>query len=302
MPAGPGEVYRIDPVTGEVRFGNFDEQTGTGQRLDTAERQPDPCRSLPVRGRGRSGNVAPDRLTVLGTTPGGGLPTGITAVTNLGPARDGADEEPIEETLRRAPEELKIRDRAVTAEDYEFLAAEATNDVVIRARLPPRLQAADAPGGGAWRAAIRGCSPASCARPAPSTRRSFPTRLSVPRPEPTQDQIRLVQALPRPAPRPHRPARGRRAAVPAGHRQRRHDRLAARHRRRRGPERVKAETLERIKAFLHPTRGGPDGTGWRVGQPVFVSDLFPAIMPTEDIGYICSCRSSPTSRPTTSRR
>ena len=58
--------------------------------------------------------------------PLGRMPSGISAVTNLGPVRDGADEEPIDDALRRAPEQLKIRDRAVTGDDYEFLAREAT--------------------------------------------------------------------------------------------------------------------------------------------------------------------------------
>ncbi len=53
-------------------------------------------------------------------------------------------------------------------------------------------------------------------------------------------------------------------------------------------DKVKADTLGRIKAFLHPTRGGTDGSGWQLGQPVFVSDLFQAIMPAEDLGYISS--------------
>jgi hypothetical protein len=49
---------------------------------------------------------------------------------------------------------------------------------------------------------------------------------------------------------------------------------------------IEADTRRRIRAFLHPTRGGPDGTGWNVGDPVFTSDLFKALMPTEDLGYI----------------
>ena len=88
-----------------------------------------------------AGNVAPAQVTVLGVP----VP-GITNVSNPGPGLDGADEEPIEDTLRRAPEELKIRDRAVTADDYEFLAREASNDVRIVRCLTPRLQAAVAPG------------------------------------------------------------------------------------------------------------------------------------------------------------
>lgn len=56
---------------------------------------------------------------------------------------------------------------------------------------------------------------------------------------------------------------------------------------------VRSQTLDRITAFLHPTRGGPGGTGWQVGQPVFSSDLFQAIMPAADLGYISSLQIKP---------
>jgi hypothetical protein len=49
---------------------------------------------------------------------------------------------------------------------------------------------------------------------------------------------------------------------------------------------VHDETLARIVAFLHPTRGGPDGSGWRVGDHVSTAELFQVIRPTEDLGYL----------------
>ena len=39
---------------------------------------------------------------------------------------------------------------------------------------------------------------------------------------------------------------------------------------------------------LHPVLGGLDGQGWQVGQSVFIADLFKAIMPPENIGFISS--------------
>ena len=46
------------------------------------------------------------------------------------------------------------------------------------------------------------------------------------------------------------------------------------------------EVRKRIRAFLHQVRGGRDGTGWAVGQSVFMADLYRAIMPDERIGFI----------------
>jgi hypothetical protein len=56
------------------------------------------------------------------------------------PARDGTDEEPIEEAKHRAPEALRSRDRAVTVEDYERLAGTAAPGIAHVRCLPPQLE------------------------------------------------------------------------------------------------------------------------------------------------------------------
>jgi hypothetical protein len=290
LPAGPGQVYRADPVTGEISFGNHDERTGLGH--GTIPPAGSRIRALSYRhvAGGESGNVAPGRVTILGPTPQGGLPAGITAVTNLGPGQGGSDEEPLEDTLRRAPNELKVRDRAVTAGDYEFLAAEATTDVVITRALPPQLQDADAPNNPpAWRRGDPWGFAGISRAPGTVNVVVVPDQgLAVPRPEPTPDLLREVSAhldqrrdltahLTVLSPR-YLPVIAQveliiwQQAIDAGADQ----------------NKVRADTLQKIKAFLHPTRGGPGGAGWQLGQPVFVSDLFTAIMPPEDLGYITS--------------
>ena len=144
LPPGPGKVYRVNPVSGEINFGNYDEQSKQGHgSIPPAGSQVQALSYRYVAG-GTAGNVAPGRVTSLGTTKVGAMLSGVTGVINLGPGLDGSDEETIEDTMRRAPEDLKIRNRAVTAEDYEFLAREATTDVFIARCLPPRLQ--DFPG------------------------------------------------------------------------------------------------------------------------------------------------------------
>jgi predicted phage baseplate assembly protein len=288
FPPGSAPVYRIDPVAGEVRFGNFDEQAGRGN----GSVPPSGSRIRAARYRyvdaGGSGNVGPNQVVIVGTMPTGGLPTGITDVNNLGPAREGADEEPIEETMRRAPEELRIRYRAVTVDDYEFLAREASNDLTIRRCLPPRVHILDGPGAPPpWRAGDPWEFGGLIRAPGTVNLVIVPNRgLEVPRPEPTQDQIRLVQGYLD----ARRDLTSRLEVVPPRYLpvivnveimvwQQALDAGADR-------PGIEAETRNRIQAFLHPTRGGPGGTGWAVGQPVFTSDLFRALMPTEDLGYI----------------
>jgi hypothetical protein len=295
LPAGPGNVYRVNPVTGEISFGNYDDQTKEGHgAIPPAGSQ---IRALSYRyvAGGTAGNVAPGRVTALGTTLSGALPTGITGVTNLGAGFDGSDEEPIEDTLRRGPEELKIRDRAVTAEDYEFLAREATTDVFIARCLQPRLQDFDGPtippNPQAWKRGDPWTFGSIIRAPGTVNVIIVPDQgPGVPRPEPTRTLLRETQAYldQRRDLTAHLAVLGPRylpvivqmdlviwqQALDAGADQ----------------NKTRADTLQSIMTFLHPTQGGPDGSGWQVGQPVFVSDLFKAIMPPEDIGYISSLR------------
>ena len=72
-------------------------------------------------GGGRAGNVAADALTVLRSP----IP-GVDTVTNPRPATGGVDAEPLEHARARASMEIRSRYRAVTAEDFEFLAGEAS--------------------------------------------------------------------------------------------------------------------------------------------------------------------------------
>lgn len=283
LPAGAGKCYRLDPVTGEIMFGNFDERGNTGHG------------SVPPRGAavtatgyrwvagGAEGNVGDGRIAVPVHTL-----TGIASITNHGPGFDGSDEEAIDNTLRRAPEVLKTRDRAVTAEDYEFLAREATTDVVSARCLPPRLQELDEPTAGVWKKGdpwrFAGISrepgavtvvvvtdEGSAALPQPSAfviqevrryldqRRDLTARLDVVGPRYLPVRVSVSVKL-------------WQQAADAG--------VTAND--------VAATIKTAINRFLHPTQGGPAGTGWSVGQSVLVSDVFRAIAPSADIAFISS--------------
>ncbi len=305
LPEGPGQVYTIDPVAGEIRFGNHDQATQpTGHGSIPPKRPPSPPpgsvwdivaqRYRYVAG-GANGNVAGGTLTELATPV-----TGIIAVTNVVAAFGGSDEEPIEETKRRAPELLRNRYRAVTIEDYAYLAREVTTDVAKVQALAPRSGSTGAP----WTFGGIDRSPGNV------------TLIVVPyprpneaRPEPTPKLVREVQA----------------------DLDRRRD-LTARLRvtgPRYLPVRVTADMyvwqsaiagglldptlngadayaalVQRIQRFLHPVTGGADGTGFEVGQSLFIAELFNAIKPDGDIGYLAliaveaqTPAYSPTARP-----
>ena len=283
LPAGAGSYYRLDPVAGEISFGDFDPATQTGHG------------SIPVAGAqivatsyryvagGASGNVGGASVTSLATPV-----AGITAVTNPSSSFGGSDEEPIEETLRRAPEELKVRNRAVTLEDYEYLAREATTDVkIVRCLAPQWHETADPPYaegepwtfGGMDRSA--GCVNLIVLPDAD---------LDVPRPQPSKDLLREVTAyldarrdltaklaIVGPCYLPVKVVVNATVwskAIAQG--------LIS------GPADLESEIQSRLQTYLHPVRGGLDGQGWQPGQHVFIADLFKAIMPAENIGFISS--------------
>ena len=62
---------------------------------------------------------------------------GVDTVTNPRPAIGGVDAEPLEHARQRAAMEIRTRYRAVTAEDFEFLAGEASPRVARAVCVPP---------------------------------------------------------------------------------------------------------------------------------------------------------------------
>ena len=130
--------FVLDNVSGELELGPAIRETHGGWTQAGAI----PPKGSVLRftryryGGGRLGNVAPRTLTVL-RTPIAGLDT----VTNPEQAVGGVDPEPLEHARQRAAMEIRSRGRAVTAEDFEFLAGEATPRVARAVCLAP-------PGGG----------------------------------------------------------------------------------------------------------------------------------------------------------
>jgi predicted phage baseplate assembly protein len=287
IPPGPGTVYRIDPVLGRIRFGNHRPGMAPGEEAHGSV-PPAGAEVRAVRYRyvdsGATGNVPHSRITVSGSTRSGAFPAGVT-VTNPGPARNGVDEQPIDDTLRRAPEKLMTRDRAVTVEDYEFLVEAADRNMRIHRCLTPRLQTADQ--AGAWRRGDPWTFAGILRAPGSVNVVVVPDRdPQIARPEPTQEQLRHVRA--------YLESRRDLTAALAVHGPR-YLPVAVKVEITLWPEakdagvlpaEVEAETLKAVRRLLHPTAGGPTGAGWQIGQPVLTSDLFSAISPPDDVGYI----------------
>ena len=114
-------------------------------------------------GGGRRGNLAAGMLSVLKSS----IP-GVAAVTNPVAATGGVDGETLDDARRRAPLELRTRYRAVTADDFEALCAEASRQVARVFCHPARSRRRA--GAGAPPADGRGLRPQ--ARPWRSSRRA----------------------------------------------------------------------------------------------------------------------------------
>ncbi len=129
--AGPQDfVYVLDRSTGTIR-------TGDGVHGDIPVAYvANPAANVVARvyrtGGGKRGNVAAGAIDTLVTTVEG---IDDNAIGNLLPAYDGREEETLDEAKDRAPGTIRSRERAVTAEDFEYLAGQAGN--VKRAKALP---------------------------------------------------------------------------------------------------------------------------------------------------------------------
>jgi len=129
---GASEEYRLSPVTGEVIFGSHLDTNNPGYGLIPPEGAQIASRRYRYVIGGATGNVPENSLTLLKTPI-----TGVE-VTNKEPAIGGSEWELIEDALRRAPQQIKLQNRAVTVADYKFLAREVDTAVGKVACLGPK--------------------------------------------------------------------------------------------------------------------------------------------------------------------
>ncbi len=115
--------FTIDLVHGAIRLGPqvHDPKNGPTRRGATAPKGAALRMSRYRHGGGRIGNLPPDSLTTLRSA----IP-GVASVTNPAPTRGGVNAQSIDAARARAALEIRTRHRAVTAQDYEYLATVAS--------------------------------------------------------------------------------------------------------------------------------------------------------------------------------
>jgi len=134
--SGPDDLhFTCDSVSGEVQFGPCLRQPdGREQQFGAIPPKGKRIRFSNYRcGGGVLGNVGERTLTVLKSS----IPY-VASVTNFEAAIGGTESESLERAKLRAPELLKARFRAVTADDFEYLACEASTKVARAKCLVPK--------------------------------------------------------------------------------------------------------------------------------------------------------------------
>lgn len=240
--------YVLDWATGEVRFGD-------GRRGLVPPRGKANVRMASYRtGGGPAGNRPAGNVTQLKTT----VPY-VDKVTNLEPARGGTPAESMGAVMERGPRQLRHRDRAVTAADYEDLAMEATPEVA----LARAVGASDGRDAGRVRLIVvpRGTE----ARPIPSVELLERVRSHL--------AARMPASVALDVTGPEWRAVGVAVEVVAVA-----DPEAART--------VRPEIAARLAAYLHPLTGGAGGAGWPLGVRPHRSELYALVESTPGVDHV----------------
>ena len=248
--SGPDDRHvRVDATTGEFLFPPvLRESDGTLRACGAVPPKGAQVRVARYRtGGGPAGNVARGAISVLRSS----VPY-IARVTNREAARGGVAGETIDNAKLRAPETLRMQERAVTAEDYEIIARQAAPSVRRVRCLPVRdgepgavrvLVVPDAVPDEGDRLRFEQLIPSdqvlATITASLDERCLIGTRLVVQ--PPVYQGVTVVARL----------------SAPAG-----------------DADRVRDAALAALFRHLDPLHGGPDGAGWPFGRPVQYGEVF----------------------------
>ncbi|MER6114356.1 putative baseplate assembly protein [Streptomyces sp. NPDC001743] len=225
-------------------------------------------------GGGAAGNVARGAIRVLRSS----VPY-VAGVDNREAARGGVDGETVENAKVRAPQILRVQERAVTAEDYEVIAREAAPSL-RRVRCLPAvageagavrvLVVPDAVPDEGGRLRFEQLIPPDSVLAAVAgrldERRLVGTRLVVE--PPAYQGVTVVAEL----------------VAADGE-----------------VDRVRADALDALFRRIDPLRGGTDGTGWPFGRPVQYGEIFAVLQSVPGVRLVDEVRLFPAD-PLTGRR
>ncbi|MFC9391183.1 putative baseplate assembly protein [Streptomyces venezuelae] len=248
--SGPDDRHvRVDATTGEFLFPPVvREADGTLRACGAVPPKGSQIRVSRYRtGGGPAGNVARGAISVLRSS----VPY-VAQVTNREAARGGVAGETIDNAKLRAPETLRMQERAVTAEDYEIIARQAAPSV----RRVRCLPAADG-GPGAVRVLV---VPDAVADEGDRLRfeQLIPSEQVLRTITTTLDERRLIGTRLVVEPPVYQGVTVvARLSAPAA-----------------DADRVRDAALAALFRHLNPLHGGHEGAGWPFGRPVQYGEVF----------------------------
>lgn len=248
--SGPGDRhYLLERSSGLLRFGD-------GQR---GMIPPAGCRIQATysSGGGLQGNVPAGEIHELRT----GAPY-LMSVANPAPALGGADTEALPAVRERGPFRLRHLGRSLAAEDYAWLAREASPGVA-RARCLPLV----GPDGGGMAGWVSVVIVPNTLDPLPLPDAELVRRvrdyLAAHAPAAIAGQVRVL-------PPELVPVSVAAEIVPRDPGQ---------------AARVEARVRRALEHYLHPLAGGPYGRGWDLGESVYLSQVSAVIEHTQGVDY-----------------
>jgi hypothetical protein len=205
---------------------------------------------------------------VVGNVPAGALSqllSGVPAagVSNPRAAEGGADGESVEAVATRAPLFTLHRSQALSLEDYEGLAREASPAVAV-ARALPLTHPSGRPAPGWVKVIVQPHSQDPRPQPSFGLRRQVESYLLARIPAAMGGQISVVGP-------DYLPIGVEAHVVPADPQQA-------------GP--VHDAVAEALAGFLHPATGGPEATGWPFGRDVHLSDVAAVVEAVPGVDYV----------------
>jgi predicted phage baseplate assembly protein len=274
--SGPDDKHFVaDPVSGEIMLGPVVRSvTGVERHFGAVPPAGMHLRLTRYRtGGGPEGNLGRNTLVALKSS----IPY-IDSVTNRRVASGGVDPESIGSAKIRGPQILRTRNRAVTEEDFEFLAREASPSVV-RARCvqPTEVGTEGDPLPGVVRVLVVPTLPSGTDRTIMPDDIRPPTELLQQVREYLDERRLLTTVLT--VSQPEYVWVSVEAVVKA--------RNGTNH------DRVREAVESRLYSFIHPIHGGTDGDGWPFGRNLFASELYSQLQPVSGVEYIQEIRVFP---------
>ncbi|MBI1298820.1 putative baseplate assembly protein [bacterium] len=273
-------VFILDCISGEIRFGD-------GKRGKIPPPGTENVRARRYRVHNAdAGNVAANSVNVL-RNPGVEL-SAVRSVTNLIPAAGGSAIEKVEQVEERGPYRIKNRGRAVTVEDYTWLARDVEG--VERAHCLPTYNARGETQPG-WVSVV--VTPQTSLARSDEEAKRKPIAGAI-----LLQQVRQrlqAQALTNLKDRMPTATEGATEMAAADE-----DRILVKAapylevtvhaqvtpRRPEDADQVRHAVIQQLETFLHPTHGGPDGAGWQSGRDVYLSEVAAEIEGVPGVDYV----------------